>query len=98
MFDIKPQGALVKARCSCGTICDCIIKTFSDGTKHAWGTCSDCGKTNAKQQQTVASLDDISHRLLSVKSAVLAIPKGEDRDEAIAMLERLCEELSTENE
>lgn len=94
LFDTPiPQGVTVKAWCKCGQECDCVIRTFSNGTKHAWGTCPKCGLTNAKQQRLGGNLDDLHHRLLGVKALILGIKATVDRDEAVAMLERLAEEL-----
>ncbi len=89
--DIKPKT--VKAWCSCGQECECFIKTFSNGTKHAWGTCPKCGKTNAKQQRNSIELDELKHKLMGIYSSVNAMPKGDNQDEAICMIERLAEDL-----
>lgn len=89
----EPSGEKVKAWCSCGQECDCIIKVFSNGTRHAWGACPKCGKTNAKQQRLPASLEDLKHRLYGIEACIRAMPYGVDRDEAIAMTERMTSGL-----
>lgn len=88
----KKRGELIKAWC-CDKELDCELKIFSNGTRHAWGTCLICGKTNAKAQRLPPSLEDIKHRLMSVYSSIESIPKGLDREEAVAMVERLCVDL-----
>lgn len=92
-----PKSPTFKAICSCGKECDCVMKTFSDGTKHAWGTCLQCGKTNAKQQIGKSiELDDLKHKLMGLFSSIKAMKAGVDQDEAICMIERLAEDLWSE--
>jgi hypothetical protein len=95
--DFFPLNApTVKGWCKCGQECDCVIKVFSNGTKHAWATCPACGKTNAKNQRLAPNLEELNHRLLWIRSMILGMPKGIDREEAVAMLERLSDDLGRE--
>ena len=87
-----PMGKTVKAWCKCGSEVECELKTFSNGTKHAYGTCLKCGLTNYKQQRLPGDLEDIKHALLGVYAKINAI-SGLDRDEAICMVERMVDEL-----
>lgn len=89
-------GEHVKGWCSCGQECDCIIQVYSNGTRHAIATCPKCGKKNAKQQRLPATLEDLKHHLMSVHAVVTAMEKGVNQDEAIAMIERLAEQLAIE--
>lgn len=89
-------GEHVKGWCACGQECDCVIQVYSNGTRHAIATCPKCGMKNAKQQRLAPSLEEFRHRLMGVRSAVLAMVRGVEQDEAIAMVERLCVELSEE--
>jgi predicted nucleic-acid-binding Zn-ribbon protein len=93
LFDIQSNVQTVKAWCKCGMECDCVIRTFSNGTKHAWGTCPRCGLTNAKQQRRYGTLLDIENDLQAIRRKILAISKGVDQDEAVCMLERQAEDL-----
>lgn len=92
-----PKPQIAKGWCKCGFECDCIIKTFSNGTKHLWATCPKCGLTNAKQNRTKSmELEDLKHRLMGIFSNVMAMPGGIDQDEAVCMIERLSEDLWNE--
>lgn len=88
----KKKGEMIKAWC-CNKELDCELKIFSNGTRHAWGTCPICGKTNAKQQRLAPNLEELKHRLLWIRSMIFAMPSGENKDEAVAMCERFVEEL-----
>lgn len=89
---IKKPGSKIKAWC-CDKEIECELKIFSNGTRHAWGTCPICGKTNAKSQRLSPTLEDLKHRLLWIKSMVHSMPQGEDKDEAVATIERFAEEM-----
>lgn len=89
---VKKAGQRIKAWC-CDKELDCELKIFSNGTRHAWGTCPICKKTNAKAQRLPPSLDDLNHRLKSVYAAINAMPNGLDKEEAVAMVERLASDL-----
>lgn len=88
----KKQGQIIKAWC-CDKQLDCTLKIFSNGTRHAWGTCPICGKTNAKPQRLPPNLEELKHRLLWIESMIHAMPQGADKDEAVAMLERCADEM-----
>jgi hypothetical protein len=88
-----PIGEKVMGWCKCGAEVECVLRTFSNGTKHAWGTCQKCGLTNAKQQRRAIGLEDLTHTLMGLRQKILAMPKGVNQDEAICMLERQVEEL-----
>lgn len=89
----------VKAWC-CNVEADYELKTFSNGTKHAVGKCKVCGKTNAKRQNIptdgAKQLEEIHHRLLWIRSLVISMKPGEDQDEAVAMVERMADQLGYE--
>lgn len=91
--DIRKPGEIVRAHCKCGVESDYTIRVFSNGTRHAWGTCPACGKTNAKQQRLPPSLEDLKHRIMGMEAAIRAMPPGVTRDEAVAMVERMAERL-----
>lgn len=92
---IKKPGERVKAWC-CDKELDCEIKVFSNGTRHAWGTCTICGKTNAKKQNLPPNLEELKHRLMWIASMIKAMPQGIDKEEAVAMLERFADEMGNE--
>lgn len=89
-------GEQVKGWCSCGQECQCTIRIFSNGTRHAWATCPKCRKNSAKQQRLAPTLEEFAHRLMGVRGAVLAMKPGVDQNEALAMMERLCDQLGEE--
>lgn len=89
---VKKPGQRVKAWC-CDVEIDCELKIFSNGTKHAWGTCPNCGKTNYKPRRLPPSLEDLKHRLYGLYALINAMPKDLDKEEAVAMVERLADDL-----
>lgn len=91
----KKVGERVKAWC-CDKELDCEIKIFSNGTRHAWGTCPICGKTNAKKQNLSPSLEELKHRIMWIESMFKAMPPSTDKEEAVAMVERLADRLGKE--
>lgn len=88
----KKSGERIKAWC-CDKELDCELKIFSNGTRHAWGTCPICKKTNAKPQRLPPSLDVLKHKLMGIYSSIAAMPANADKDEAVAMVERLADDL-----
>lgn len=88
----KKQGERIKAWC-CDKELDCELKIYSNGTRHAIGSCPICGKTGAKSQRLAPSLEELKHRLMWIQSMIKAMPNGIDKDEAIAMVERFTEML-----
>lgn len=89
----KKPGQTIKAWC-CDKELDCELKIFSNGTRHAWGYCPICKKTNAKAQRLPPTLEDLKHRLMNIYNSVKAMPNNLDKEEAIAMIERLADSLS----
>lgn len=89
---VKKAGERVKAWC-CDKEMDCELKIYSNGTRHAHGTCPICGKSGAKSQRLAPNLEELKHRLLWIESMIKSMRAGEDKDEAVAMVERFSEEI-----
>lgn len=95
-MNVQKSGDPVKGYCKCGSEVDCTIKVYSNATTHAHGKCPACGKTGAFQQRGNRSMEDFKHQLMSVRSSILHFEKNDDKDEAVAMLERLADDLRRE--
>lgn len=95
-YDALKEGDRVNGHCKCGQVVLCTMKKFSNGTLHALGECSKCGLKGYKQLRMGMGLEELKHKLMGLRSNVLGIPKGANRDEAVAMIERTVEELSKE--
>src|SRR5690348_5239744 len=91
------EGDPIKGWCKCGAEVPCKVRIYSNGTIHAQGRCQQCGHSGTFQQRNPTDMDTYRHKLMGIRSAVLGFRSNHDRDEAVAMLERLADELRRED-
>jgi len=88
----EPTGKLLTAYCKCGASFQAQEVRFANGTFHAKGSCPKCGFSGFFAQRKGGTLEDLKHRLASVRAVILSL-SGIDYHEGVAMLERLADEL-----
>jgi len=95
-IDSMKDGDIVECWCKCGTKCDGTITTYSNGTRHAIGTCQQCGQRGGKQMRLTAKLEDIEHILMGLESKIKGMPTAE-YDEAVCLIERFAKRMLRED-
>lgn len=97
MVSKMKAGDMVRGRCKCGNITEYPLQQFADGTLHAFGKCPGCGLKNYKTQIDLpVDVEVFGHLINKVRFSLSRMVDMGERDEAVAMLERVAADFRRE--
>lgn len=84
-------GDAIAGVCRCGTSVACKLRAYKNGTLHAYGACPSCQWSGPHRKPL--TLETFKFKLQGIGKDITQMKPSLDRDEAVAMLERLADEL-----